>query len=474
MPDAIDIAADAAPALTPFEAPGVRPLPGPLRRPEILLALRANALRIYGRDAYRLMSFEAPFFGKRSIFTNEPGSIRHVLVDNAANYTRTPATFRILRPVLGNGLFLSEGDDWKFQRRTLAPAFTPRAMAIVARVTATVLDDEIRRLRAEAVGPHDLMPMIQRIALEVAGRAMFSTVMDRRGPQLRRRFEGYGRDLGRPFPSDLLLPAGVTGPADVARKIEGRRWLDFVRAMVEQRRRLPRSDGDPRDLFDLMAEARDPETGRGFDETELRDQFATFVIAGHETTALTILWALIMLARSPGLQRAIAEEASGRDLGPTGAPDHAESLPVARAVVQETLRLFPPAFLIVRQAKAADRVGNADVAEGDLVSISPYVLQRHQRHWREPTLFDVSRFLPGAKAPERFTYLPFGAGPRVCIGAQFSLTEATLVLARVCREVELGLVDDVAVEPVAVVTTYPDPVPAFHVRRRRGDAGRSR
>ena len=464
MPDALPTTSNCD--WTPFESPGVHPLPGPLTKAEMIVAMRTNVLRIYGADAYRLLSFSGPFFGQRSIFTNDPDGIRRLLVDNAANYTRTSPTFRILRPVLGNGLFLSEGEDWKFQRRTLAPAFTPRAMAIVARVTAATLDVELPRLRAEAVGAHDLMPMIQRIALEVAGRAMFSTVMDRRGPQLRRLFEHYGRDLGRPFPSDLLLPAGVPGPADLARRLRGRRWLDFVRAMVEQRQRLPRREGEVRDLFDLMVEARDPETGRGFTADELRDQFATFVIAGHETTALTLLWAFVMLARSPGLQDAIAAESDAADLSPAGAFRALERLPLARAVVQETLRLFPPAFLIVRQAKAADRIGDQDVAPGDVVSMAPYVLHRHEAHWDHPTRFDPRRFLPGAPPPARFTYLPFGAGPRVCIGAQFALTEAILVLARTCRSVRLAVVDDVAVEPVAVVTTYPDPIPTFRVTPR--------
>ncbi len=448
-----------------FEAPGVTPLPHPLTRPELLLAMRSNVLRIWGEAAYRERTLVGPFFGQKSVFTNEPEAIRHVLVDNAKNYTRTPATFRILKPVLGNGLFLSEGEEWRFQRRTLAPAFAPRAMGIVARVTAEVLDEELRRLKAEALGPHDLMPMIQRIAIEVAGRAMFSTAMQRRGPQLRKLFETYGRDLGMPYPSDVLLPASVAGPAELWRRLRGRRWLDFIKAMVEQRKRVS-SEGRPRDLFDLMAEARDPESGRAFSLDELRDQFATFIIAGHETTALTLLWSFVLLARSPNLQDAIAREASAHDLSPVGAAAAVESLPVTRAVVNEVLRLFPPAFMIVREAKAKDRVAGYEIEKGDVVSVAPWVLHRHAAHWEKPTVFDARRFLPDAPPPAKFTYLPFGAGPRVCIGAQFALTEATLVLARTLEQVRLKTVDDVAVEPVAVVTTYPSPIPLFEIARR--------
>ncbi len=448
-----------------FEAPGVTPLQAPMTRPEQLLAIRRNVLEMWGAPAYASETLVGPFFGSTSVFTNEPDAIRHVLVDNTQNYTRTPATFRVLRPMLGRGLFLSEGEEWRFQRRTLAPAFTPRAMGIVARVTAEVLDEEVRRLKAEAVRPLDLMPMIQRIAIEVAGRAMFSTTMTTRGPQMRKIFETYGRTLGMPYPSDILLPADRTGPAELLRRARGRKWLDFIAAMVAKRARLPRGDRKP-DLFDLMEDARDPDTGEGFGPDGLRDQFATFIIAGHETTALTVLWAFIMLARAPNLQEAIAREAGDLDLGPEGAGAAVDGLVVTRAVVNETLRLFPPAFLIVREAKGPDTVAGHVIAKGDVVSISPWVLHRHMAHWAHPTRFDVSRFLPGAEPPQKYTYLPFGAGPRVCIGAQFALTEASLILAKTLRAVQLRVLDDVDVEPVAVVTTYPSPIPLFEVERR--------
>jgi cytochrome P450 len=173
-----------------------------------------------------------------------------------------------------------------------------------------------------------------------------------------------------------------------------------------------------------------------------------------------------MLARAPALQDAVAREAAARDLSPEGAADAVGDLPLTRAVVDESLRLFPPAFLIVREAKAEDEVAGEKVSPGDIVSIAPWVLHRHEAYWSHPTVFDPSRFLPGATAPAKYTYMPFGAGPRVCIGAQFALTEATLAVARTLREVRLRVVDDVEIEPVAVVTTYPSPIPQFEVQRR--------
>lgn len=451
---------------TPFTAPAVTPSSRPLGRLGMFRTLRTNVLELYGRESYRQLNFIGPFFGRRSLFTNDPIAIRRVLVDDADAFTRTEATFRVLAPILGNGLFLSEGADWKFQRRTLAPAFAPRAMDIVASVTAEVADQQIAEIKRLPDQPVDLMRTIQTLALDIAGRTMFSMPMEKRGTDLREAFEGYGMALGQPYPLDILLPQGVPSPRDLRRWIYGRHWKGLIRSLVDQRRRLPPVEGAARDLFDLMSEARDPETGRGLTFDELCDQFATFIIAGHETTALTLLWSLILLAESPGLQSAMAAEANAADLNVKSAAKLREKLPLTRAVVNESLRLFPPAFLIVRKAARPITVAGHRLAKGDLVNISPWVLHRHEQHWKDPETFDPTRFLPGVPAPDKYVYLPFGVGPRVCIGAQFALTEATIALARFLQSFEVRLKDPVTVKPVAIVTTYPDPVPMFRVAPR--------
>ena len=220
----------------------------------------------------------------------------------------------------------------------------------------------------------------------------------------------------------------------------------------------------PRDLFDALACARDPETGRGFGDQELLDQIATFLIAGHETTALALFWSAYLLALAPEIQERAAREAAGRPFDPQRARE-AEP-PLLRAVVDEALRLYPPAFTIVREAKEPDEVAGIRLAPGDLVVVAPWVLHRHRRLWVEPDRFDPRRFLPGAPPVDRFAYLPFGIGPRVCIGAQFALVEATTVLARLLARHRIELVGPGRVLPVAVVTTHPDRRPAFRLRAR--------
>lgn len=452
-------------SIKPFLAPTVTPVDRPLGRRALLDAMGSNALRVYGKPAFQQLNLFGQVLDRRSLLTNDPEVIRAVLVDHADAFKRTDATLRILAPVLGDGLLLSEGANWRFQRRTMAPAFAPRAMEIVARVAAEVADDRVLALAKEGRAPIDLLAEMQTIALEVAGRAMFSMTMAQRGQRLRELFEAYGIEGARPFPLDLVLPTSIPSPADIRRNRLGRRWLAYIRALMEQREALPASDGAPRDLFDLLSQARDPESGRGFDRREMRDQLATMIIAGHETTALAMLWSLIMVAGQPALQRMLAEESLRCPARPT--PQQLDALVLHRSVIQESMRLFPPVFLIVREAQKPLRIGRRVLFKGDLVSIAPWVLHRHEAHWQQPDHFDALRFMPERPTPTRFTYLPFGAGPRICIGMSFAMTEANAVLAAFMRRFEVSMVDDEPIVPRAVVTTYPDPIPRFRLRTRR-------
>jgi cytochrome P450 len=223
---------------------------------------------------------------------------------------------------------------------------------------------------------------------------------------------------------------------------------------------------EARDLFDLLRSARDPETGKGFSHEQLRDQTATMMLAGHATTAVTLFWALTLLSKAPAEQQHVLTEVQRLKLGPDNAAEALERLVYTRAVVSETLRLYPPAYTLTRAAIAADRTGDIEIPAGAILMIAPWVLHRHRRLWRDPERFDPSRFLPDAPPPPRFAYLPFGAGPRVCVGAQFALTEATLVLAALIQAFEVAMDDPRPVLPVAIVTTQPDHHPAFRLRNR--------
>jgi cytochrome P450 len=303
---------------------------------------------------------------------------------------------------------------------------------------------------------------MQYLALEVAGRALFSQAMHAHGAAIRAGIEGYGTRLARPSFLDFLLPPEAPDPLAWARRRAGRGFKGVLDRIIAERSRTPPAD-PPRNLFDVLSTARDPETGEPFAPEHLRDQIATLMIAGHETTALSLFWAVYLLSLSPYCQERVAEEAAAVDLSPEGAARAYERLPVTRAVINETLRLYPPAYTIVRLAKGPDKVGGAEVSAGALVVVSPWLLHRHRRLWHDPDAFDPTRFLPGAPAPERCAYLPFGIGPRVCIGAQFALLEATLVLAALARAFHIDLPGNKRILPTAVVTTAPDRAPAFRL-----------
>ena len=191
------------------------------------------------------------------------------------------------------------------------------------------------------------------------------------------------------------------------------------------------------------------------------------IIAGHETTSTALFWACYAAAKLPALQTRLAEEARDLDLSPDRAAEALRQLPYTRAFIDEVLRLYPPAFLMVRVARAADDILGHRIAPGTVISISPWVMHRHRAYWTEPEVFDPERFLPGATPPDRYSYLPFGAGPRICIGAQFALTEAVLVLARLMQSFHLTVVGDRRMRPIGRVTTQPDRPPPFIITPRR-------
>jgi len=305
---------------------------------------------------------------------------------------------------------------------------------------------------------------MQLMTLEIAGRTMFSFGMERHGAGLRDFVMEYGGRLARPHFLDLVLPLSWPSPQDFSRSRFRRRWTGFVNMLIAERRAAGKVEGAPaRDLFDLMDAARDPETGEAFNDEQLADEVATMILAGHETTATALFWALYLLALDPATQDKLAAEA--RPATVSGEVD-LERLKFTRAVIDEALRLYPPVFLIARTALKPDEVAGHPIQKGDVVLIAPWLLHRHEKLWRDPNAFIPERFMAPAPPPERFAYLPFGVGPRICIGAHFALVEATLALAIIIGTFEVTLADKEPVMPLGVVTTQPNRSPMFAIAPR--------
>jgi cytochrome P450 len=426
----------------------------------VLAALRGDALAAFPDAAFDEPVVVQRFLGHRYIIENRPEAISRVLIDNGDNYPRSTAAFRVLRPLLGNGLFLSAGDAWRRQRRFTATAFSPRSIHLLAGQIASAAELLVEQLGA-VEGPIDLVPVLRRFALEIIGTTMFSLDMEKYGAQLRDLILHYAARLGSPTLADLLLPSGAPTPTELGRRRFRRRWRELIEQIVAERQVCDDRDRAP-DLFDLLAE----QTRHCSDRAELADQLATLMVAGHETTAAAMFWSLYLLARHSDKQERLAAEVANFDFGATIADTLLPRLVYCRAVVDEVLRLYPPAFVIVRQAIEDDLIGGIVVPRGTLVLIAPWILHRHRRLWTDPDTFDPGRFLLGKQRPNRFAYLPFGIGPRVCIGASFAITELQLMLATLIRAFSIELTDDRPVFPTAMVSLQPARQPLFRLMPR--------
>jgi cytochrome P450 len=403
------------------------------------------------------------FFGRENVLLNAPDAIHHVLVDNHANYRRSPASIRILRPITGDGLLLATGEAWRLQRRTVAPALAPRVIPLLCRHIMASTRAALDTISPDR--PVNLLTFMQTLALDIAGRSMFSLETRHHGEAMRRLLTEFGERFARPHLFDMLLPPTIPTIRDFTRARFNKRWMRLIETIMAERSSAPAPDEAPRDLFDLLRSARDPETGAGFTPAELRDQVATLILAGHETTAVTLFWACVLLAGAPDTQDWLAEELSGVDLTGEGV---LARLIRTRAVVNETFRLFPAAFTLVRETILPDQIGAIRLSRRSVVMIAPWVLHRHHAFWTDPGAFDPARFMPDAPPPPRFAFMPFGAGPRICVGAQFAMAEAVLVLASFIQRFQVARHDTRPVLPVAIVTTQPDHAPTFRLSVRTG------
>jgi cytochrome P450 len=441
-----------------------RPIPAPLpaRVPlsntplGILGSLRAgreNVLQLIPEIATR-----APIISGRTVrrwhMVMAPEALRRILRENVENYPKSVVTKLILEPAIGDSLFVAEGQQWLWQRRTAAPVFTHRNVAALGPVMTAAAERASARVEASLGRAADLYDEMVTTTFEVISDVTLSGGEGFDRASVHRAIEHYISQTAKVSFLDIIgAPPWVPRPG---RMISGQ-------AMREMKRNSDRAIDDRRargtvgvpDLLDLLIAGEDPKSGRRMTTAELRDNLLTFIVAGHETTALTLSWALYLLAFDPAWQDRVRAEAEGvlGDRAATAAD--VAALPVTRMVVDEALRMYPPAAFLSRTAMAADSLLGREVKAGDTVILPIYALHRHHALWRDPDRFDPSRF-QDAKAVDRFAYLPFGDGPRICIGANFALQEAVIILATLIARFRFGLVPGRAPKPVMILTLRPE------------------
>jgi cytochrome P450 len=442
-------------------ATGTPPLPvradlpdRPMGLLESYRAARQNLLGIIPRRALHQPVLSGRTGPQRWHMLMDPPAIRRVLLEAVEDYPKSVATRAILEPAIGDSLFLAEGEEWRWQRRAAAPAFSARSVDALTPVMTRAAEATCARLAAKTGRAADMVAEMTAAAFDVIADVTFSDGQGIDRARVVAALEAYVDEAARMSILDVIgLPASVPRPARAfaARRLEATK----AEADAAIARRRAAGPGGAGDLLDRLMAAEDPETGRRMEADTLRETLLTFIVAGHETTALTLSWALYLCAFDPQVQEAARREAQGV-LGDraAGAEDVA-SLPLVRAVVEEALRLYPPGAFLSRTAQAPDRLSAAVIRPGDTVMIPVWALHRHRRLWAEPDAFRPGRWL-GPERPERWRYLPFGDGPRICIGMRFALQEATVILATLLARFRFAAVPGRDPRPVTILTTRPE------------------
>lgn len=417
-----------------------------------LQAVRRNAMAIIPKIA-TTQPMVSGKTGKRWHMVMDPQALRRMLLERLDDYPKSDVTKNLLRPAIGDSLFIAEGAHWRWQRRATAPVFSHRNVMNLSPLIINAADRCADRLGQAGPRAVDLYSEMITTTFEVISDVTFSGdgVMDR--DHVHAAIDAYMEEAGKISLFDILgLPDWLPRPG----RLFADRSVKQMKSVADQaiaERAARGSDGQP-DLMDLMLAGEDPETRRSMNQAELRDNLLTFIVAGHETTALTLSWALYLLAFDPQAQeRARDEIAQVLGDGPVTGESTAQ-LTYLRNVVNEALRLYPPAAILSRTALAEDTLCGREVRRGDTVMIPIYALHRSELHWDKPDHFIPDRW--AQKPLDRYCYLPFGDGPRICIGASFAVQEAMLVLATLLRKFRFHAVPGRDPEPVMILTLRPE------------------
>jgi cytochrome P450 len=398
-------------------------------------------------------------------FLASPAAIEHVLVKNHKNYPKLAMITGPVRLLLGNGLFSSEGDFWLRQRRLAQPAFLRGAVLRLAAPMTAAADGLIRTWEAAPDGlTVDIVQEMMRLVLHIAGTTLFGADVGRDadaiGAAQQTIFAFVRHKLNNPLSAPLWVPTRRNRAYRSAKAL-----LDGVVLRVIELRR--RSGPAANDLLDLLLAARDEESGTGMSDQQLKDEVLTLLFAGHDTTTAALSWAWYLLARHPEVQEALHDEVAARLAGRTPTAADLPHLPLATAVFEESLRLYPPAPGLARQAIAPDEIEGYPIPAKAILMPSQWITHRHPAYWEEPDEFRPERFLPGrATDRPKFAYFPFGGGPRVCIGNTFALTEGALVLAALAQRFHFRPADDREAELDATFVLRPKGAVNLVVRKR--------
>ncbi|CAI2931402.1 cytochrome P450 [Aminobacter niigataensis] len=450
--------------------PFVPPAPIPRTKPpstlEMMRIVYRNPLELWGEPSYNEPWISVSGVGGPLVIANDPGLIRHVLVDNAKNYKMATVRQMILRPILRDGLLTAEGDVWKRSRKAMAPVFTPRHIFGFAQPMLARTLDFVKRYE-DATGTVDVAQDMTMLTYEILAETLFSGEIAGEAGSFAHEIDRLFETMGRVDPLDLLR-----APQWLPRltRIRGRKTMAYFRKIVTdtvamRSDRLARDPaGVPQDFLTLLLRAEGPD---GLSRQEIEDNIITFIGAGHETTARALGWTIYCLAEATWERDRVEQEIDevlAREPDPVKWLD---AMPYTRAVFEEALRLYPPAPSINREPIADDDYKGLKIPRKAQVLVMPWTVHRHRKLWDRPNAFMPERFHPENRDKiDRYQYLPFGAGPRVCIGMSFAMQEAIIALAILLSRFRFDTVAETKPWPVQKLTTQPQGGLPMRVTRR--------
>ncbi|MEO1563293.1 MAG: cytochrome P450 [Pseudomonadota bacterium] len=428
-----------------------------------LSAARRNILEIIPKIAVEQPMVSGKTASVRWHMVMDPTANRRILLENLDIYPKSDVTKSLLEPAIGKSLFIAEGAHWRWQRRAAAPVFTMRNIKNLAPIMSDSAATTCERLD-KAPGRADLFQEMVRTTFDVISAVTFSGDDAMDSSAMHDAIEAYISSAAKVSILDVLgVPTWVPRPNRIFNPNRLGTMQIAADEAIEARKK--RGAKTPPDLLDLLLDGEDPETKRRMNTEELRDNLLTFIVAGHETTALTLAWSLYLCAFDPNVQERLAEEAQRVLGGGIATADNVDALVFTEQVVKEALRLYPPAAFISRTAQDYDELCGREIQPKDTVMLPIYALHRNRLLWEEADHFNPDRFGPG-KEYDRYQFLPFGDGPRICIGMQFALIEAKIILATLISRFRFDLVDWQVPRPEMILTLRPEGGVHLKIRQR--------
>nr|BBD50088.1 cytochrome P450 family protein [Haliea sp. ETY-M] len=448
-------------------------------RPHSLAALPAlarvmwngdgNLLELLPASAYRFDVGNLGYSRRSTVLFNDPELVREIMRDERGVFPKSDLMVNALEPLIGESIFVTDGDKWRRQRAMIDPAFTHMRISLAFGAMRAAVDSYEETLAAHAADgePFSLDLAMSHLTADIICRTVFSTSLDSQVAfDVFEDFTVFERSVAQVDIKRLIFePAWTRAPQPevVLRACE--RIRAHLGSLIDTHLA---DDADFDDIASAVIAARDADSGAAFTRDELIDQLGVFFLAGHETTASVLTWLFYIAACQPSLVEKLREEID-RVVGAGEVEfEHLRQLPLVRSVFRETLRLYPPITFMPRVALEDTQVGRRKLRRGALVMISPWTLHRHRDYWESPHAFVAERFLP--ENEDRLTagaYIPFGQGPHTCVGAGFAQTESVLIVARLLRRFDFSAIDAKRVRPAARLTTRPREQVFCRVSERR-------